>query len=186
MNSKLLFLSNFLKKPKEIASVAPSSKHVIRHIIQNINFANTKCIVEYGPGVGNITNALLKLLKPDAKLICFETNRKFCSFLKGNIKDSRLEVINDTAKNLDFYLKKYGISNLDYAVSGIPFSLMNKEDKKTIIQNTRDRLRKGGKFIVYQNSQHMKKYLSIHFKKMSVDLEVRNIPPTFIFVCEKI
>ena len=186
MNSKLVFLSNFIKKPKEVASITPSSKHVINQLMKNIDFDNAKCIIEFGPGIGNITKELLKRLSQDTKLICFETNKKFCNFLKNSIKDSRLEVINDTAKNLDFYLKKYKIDNIDYAVSGIPFSLIKKEDKKNIIKNTRDRLRKGGKFIVYQNSQHMKKYLSIYFKKILVDLEVRNIPPTFIFVCEKI
>ena len=186
MNSQLMFFSNFLKKPKEVASVIPSSRHVINHIIKHINFDNADCIVEYGPGIGNTTNALLKRLKPDAKLICFETNRKFCNFLKNNVKDLRLKIINDTAQNLDFYLKKYKISNIDYVISGIPFSLINIEDKKAILQKTRDNLRQNGKFIVYQLSQHMKRYLGFYFEKISMDIEVRNIPPTFIFVCEKI
>ncbi len=186
MNSKLIFFSNFLKKPKEVASIIPTSRHVIKHIINNIDFANAEYIVEYGPGIGNTTNALLKNLKPNAKLICFETNKKFCNFLEDHIKDTRLKVINDAAQNLDFYLKKYKITNIDYAVSGIPFSLINKENKKTIVRKTRDKLRTNGKFIVYQYSQHMKKYLDTYFKKISTDLEIKNMPPTFIFACEKI
>ena len=185
MNSKLVFFSNFLKKPKEVASVTPCSKYVIWKILRNIDFENAKCIAEYGPGTGNMTNALLKNLSPDAKLICFEINKKFCNFLKDDIKDPRLEVINDTAQNLDFYLREFKISSVDYAVSSIPFSLINKEDKKAIVRKTNDSLRPHGKFIVYQNSQHMRKYLTVYFKKISMELELRNIPPTFIFVCEK-
>ena len=185
MNSKLVFFSNFLKKPKEVASVIPTSRHVLRRIIKTINFENTKFIAEYGPGIGNITKTLLKNMRPDAKLICFEINKKFCNFLRDNIKDSRLEIINDTAQNLDFYLKKYKISNIDHVVSGIPFSLINKEDKKVILQKTRDSLRTNGKFIVYQLTQHMKRYLGLYFKKISMDIEIRNLPPTIIFVCEK-
>lgn len=187
MNSKLVFFSNFLKKPKEVASVIPCSKYVIWKILRNIDFENAKCIVEYGPGTGNMTNALLNNLNPDAKLICFEINKNFCNFLEDNvkIKDPRLEVINNTAQSLDFYLKEYKISSLDYAISSIPFSLINKEEKKAIVQKTKDSLRLHGKFIVYQNSQHMRKYLNIYFEKISMELELRNIPPTFIFVCKK-
>jgi phospholipid N-methyltransferase len=186
MNSKLLFLSNFIKKPKEVASISPSSKHVIKHIIKYIDFENTNTIVEYGPGIGNITSILLHNLKEDAKLICFETNKKFCNFLRNKIHDPKLLIVNDSAQNLDLHLKNLKIKNIDFAVSGIPFSLINVKDKKEIIRKTKECLRKKGKFIVYQNSQHVKKYLSSYFTKISGEFEVRNMPPTFIFACEKI
>jgi len=186
MNSKLLFLSNFLRKPKEIASIAPSSKHVIRQIIKNIDFNEAKTIVEYGPGIGTITKQILEKLHPDAKLICFETNKKFCNFLKENIKDSRLVVINDTAEKLDFHLNKFNIKNIDYILSGIPFSFIKKENKKIIIKKTKESLKRDGKFIVYQQyNLHLRRYLDIYFNIVFMDLELRNIPPTFIFICEK-
>ncbi|MBW2975868.1 methyltransferase [Candidatus Woesearchaeota archaeon] len=185
MNSRLVFFSNFLKKPKEVASVSPSSRYVIDHIVNSIDFENANVVVEYGPGIGNTTIALLEGLKPDAKLICFETNKKFCAFLKENIHDPRLEVVNDTVENIESCLKKRGMKNIDYVVSGIPFSLMNKQSRLSIVKKTKNSLKNHGKFIVYQNSQHMKSYLNLYFKKTSVSLEFRNLPPTFIFVCEK-
>ena len=150
MNSKLIFFSKFLKKPKEVAAVIPSSKYLISRIINNIDFSTTKCIVEYGPGVGTITKEILKNLNQDAKSICFETNSKFCTFLNKNLNDSRLIVINDSAEKLNFYLEKFNINNIDYVLSSIPFSLIKKENKKNIIKKTRDNLRKDGKFIIYQ------------------------------------
>ena len=186
MNSKLMFFSNFLKKPKEVAAVAPSSKYLISRIINNIDFSITKCIVEYGPGVGTITKELLKNLNQDAKLICFESNKKFCKFLNQDLEDPRLIIINDSAEKLYFYLEKLNINNIDYVLSGIPFSLIKKEIKKEIIKKTRDSLRKSGKFIVYQQyNWHLKKYLDIYFKKISTKVELRNMPPTMLYVCEK-
>ena len=185
MNSKLMFFSNLLKKPTEVAALVPSSKYVTNSVIKNFDFKNAKCIVEYGPGVGTITKEVLKHLAPDAKLICFELNLKFCKFLDKNLKDSRLIIVNDTAENLDFHMKKLKIGNIDYVFSGIPFSLIKKENKKFIIKKTRGSLRQGGRFIIYQYSRHVKKYLKIYFKKISTHLEVRNIPPNFVFVCEK-
>jgi len=187
MNSKLLFFSNFLKNPKEVAAISPSSKHVINKVIENIDFVKSKCIVEYGPGVGTITKPILENLNGDAKLICFETNPKFCSFLDKHFEDSRLIVINDSAENIDSYLKEFDIIGVDYILSGIPFSLINRENKKNIIKNTESNLIKGGKFIVYQQyNSHLKEYLNLYFKKVTKSFEVRNIPPTSIFVCEKI
>ncbi|MCH8003263.1 MAG: methyltransferase [Nanoarchaeota archaeon] len=186
MNSKLVFFSNFLKKPKEVAAVTPSSKYVINKITKNIDFNKSKCIIEYGPGVGTITKEILKNLNQDAKLICFESNKKFCKFLNQDLEDPRLIIINDSAEKLNFYLEKLNINNIDYILSGIPFSLIKKEIKKEIIKKTRDNLRIGGKFIIYQQyNWHLKKYLDIYFKKISTKVELRNIPPTLLYICER-
>jgi phospholipid N-methyltransferase len=185
MNSKLKFISNFIKNPKEVAAISTSSRYIINKIIENIDFENAACIVEYGPGVGTITKEILENLNSDAKLICFELNQEFCKHLSDSLKDPRLVVINDTVENLDFHLKKLKIKNIDYAFSGIPFSLIKEKNKKIIVRKTRDYLRDGGKFIVYQYSTHMKKYLRIYFNKVSINFEPRNLPPNFIMICEK-
>ena len=124
-------------------------------------------------------------MRPDAKLMVFEINKKFCSLIKDEIKDGRLIVINDSAEKLGVYLKKHKIKNVDYIISGIPFSLIKEDNKINIIMETNNCLRGGGKFIVYQCSKHSKKYLSMQFKKISQKLEVRNFIPYFIFDCEK-
>jgi|TARA_Y100000310_G_scaffold345041_1_gene461343 phospholipid N-methyltransferase len=187
MNSKLVFLSNFIKKPKEVAAIAPSSKYVINRILKNVSLYEADCIVEYGSGTGKVTHALLEKMRSNSKLICFETNLKFYKYLKENVKDDRFIVVNDTAENLDQYLKKFGVEKVDYVFSGLPFSLIKPKNKEKIIEKTRDILKKRGKFIVYQQySKLVKKYLKLYFKNISMELEVKNIPPTFVFVCEKI
>ena len=113
--------SNFLKKPKEIASAVPSSRYVIRNILKHIDFENAECIIEYGPGIGNITGALLKRLKPRARLICFETNKKFCRLLGENMRDTRLKIVNDTAKNLE--VMGYDGVIIRHKMSGAPHLL---------------------------------------------------------------
>lgn len=186
MNSKLVFFSNFLNSPNEVAAIAPSSRHLINQILSHVALEDAKCLVEYGPGVGTVTYALLEKLGPDAKLVCFETNLKFCNFIKKSIKDDRLEVINDSAENLAYHLKRLGIDSIDYAFSGIPFSLIERKNKKGIIKTTRDKLREGGKFVIYQQySMTVKKYLKIYFESIRTKFELRNIPPSYVFVCER-
>ena len=186
MNSKLVFFSNFLSRPNEVAAIAPSSRHLIKRILENVSFDDAKSLVEYGPGVGTVTNALLENMKEDAKLVCFETNQKFCSFIRDNIKDDRLIVVNDSAEKVAYHLKRLNISNIDYAFSGIPFSLIKTKNKREIIKSTSDKLRKGGKFLVYQQySMMVRKYLRIYFEDIKTKLELRNMPPSYVFVCER-
>ena len=186
MNSKMMFFSNFLSNPKEVAAIAPSSKYLIRRILGHVALEDAECLVEYGPGVGTVTNALLKNMGEDAKLVCFETNQKFCKFMNENIKDDRLIVVNDGAENLENHLKRLNIGGIDYAFSGLPFTLIEPKSKKKIINKTRDMLKQGGKLLVYQQYSAMtRKYLKIYFKNIRTELELRNMPPSYVFVCER-
>ena len=93
---------------------------------------------------------------------------------------NQLEIINDIW--FDEKIK----AKIDYALSSIPFLLIKDRRKHSIIRKTKDSLGKNGKFIVYQQySWHIRNYLSFYFKKISTGFEIRNIPPTFIYRCEK-
>ena len=186
MNQNLIFLSNFLKNPKEVAAIAQSSRYVIGRIVKNMDFSNAKNIVEFGPGTGIVTRSILSKMNESSNLVCFESNADFCSFLAKDISDPRLKVINDSAERLDFHLKSLEIKNADYILSGIPFSLIGQKSKQSILLKTHKALAQDGKFIVYQQyNWHMGKHLKDHFENVSMQIELRNMPPTFIFVCSK-
>src|SRR5262245_55840283 len=89
----LLFARNFLKHPKMLGSLIPSSRYLASHLLEQIDFDRARFIVEYGPGIGNITQELLKRMTPQSKLIVIETNEEFVAFLKANLRDTRLHVV---------------------------------------------------------------------------------------------
>lgn len=185
MDDKLLFFSAFMKYPREIGSVIPSSKFLISEVLGNIDFENAKYIIEYGSGTGCITAEILERARHDARILCFETNKKFCSFLRKNFNDSRLIVINDSAENVKKYLKKFNIEKVDCIVSGLPFSSLNSRKKCIILEETKDTLKNNGKFIIYQFLNSLKKYIYWYFTDISVRFVPLNIPPCFVYVCEK-
>jgi len=185
MNDKIFFFSAFLKNPKEIGSVIPSSKFLTDEILKNIDFKNAKYIAEYGPGTGCITNELLKRAGKDAIILCFETNRKFCAYLKKNIKDERLVIINDSAENIRKHLKELNIPKIDYVVSGLPFSVLPYNKKSMIIEETKDTLKNKGRFVVYQFLNSLKGCLYDCFSNISTKFVPLNIPPCFVYICEK-
>jgi len=51
----LLFVRNFFRHPRMLGSIVPSSRFLIKQLLEPINFGRARVIVEYGPGVGVIT-----------------------------------------------------------------------------------------------------------------------------------
>src|ERR1700737_2908454 len=82
----LLFARNFLSHPRMLGSIVPSSRFLINHLLEPIDWAQARVIVEYGPGVGVITAEVLRRMGPDTMLIAIETNPDFVSYLRDSIK----------------------------------------------------------------------------------------------------
>ena len=121
MKDSLLLLSSFIRNPKEIGAIAPSSKYLTKEMTKKIDFRNSKNIVELGPGLGTFTKAILKKANPSTKVICFEVNKKFCSYIAENFADERLIVINVSADKMGKSLRDFDIKKADCIVSGLPF-----------------------------------------------------------------
>lgn len=176
------FFSAFLKESKNIGSITPSSKYLVKKMIEPIDFSNVKCIVEFGTGTGIITVELLKKMPADAVLLAFEINAEFCEKLR-DIKDPRLKIICDTAENLEDYLFKNNIQKADYIVSSLPLAIIPKSSVKNILKVVIKVLKPEGAFIQFQYSLNAYKKLRDTFKNVDLTFTPMNIPPAFIFTC---
>jgi len=181
--NKKEFFTEFLRPIKNnVGAVAPSSKYLVKKMVDPIDFANVKCIVEFGPGTGNITLELLSRMPADATLIVFEINKEFCERLK-EINDPRIKIISDSAENLESYLIKNNIARVDYIVSSLPFSLIPNPIVRNILKIANKVLSPKGAFIQYQYSLNAYTKLKNTFKKVDLNFTPINLPPAFIFTC---
>jgi phospholipid N-methyltransferase len=94
-------------------------------------------------------------------------------------------MINGSAENVQKYLIQYGITKIDYVLSGLPFASLPSEVSDCILQNTRSVLADEGKFITFQYTNLKKELIRTFFPKFKVEKEWRNVPPAYIFTCEK-
>jgi phosphatidylethanolamine/phosphatidyl-N-methylethanolamine N-methyltransferase len=179
------FLKEFFKERKQTGAVAPSSKYLMRHMLNPIDFAKAKVIIELGPGNGVFTKGLLEKMAPDALLFSFELNTAFYEFMKTTIQDKRLILVNDSAEKMSEYLLPYHISEADYVVSSLPLAVIPDPIKTTIIEVSQSILKPEGKYIQFQYSLNAKKLLERNFKKVKVNFTAINIPPAFIYTCSK-
>ncbi len=182
---KFTFFKEAVKSIKTSGSLIPSSKFLVKRILNKVDFSTSELIIEFGAGNGVITKEILKQLKPSAKLICFEINEAFYCNLK-KIDHKQLIVLNISAQNIAQEIEKTEIKQADYIISSLPLSILPKKLSTEIIKNSIKVLPKNGCFIQYQYSlQFLKQFKSLFKNKVALDFEPLNIPPAFVYTCKK-
>jgi phospholipid N-methyltransferase len=184
--NRLLFARNFFRHPRMLGSIVPSSRFLIKQLLEPINWGRARTIVEYGPGVGGITAELLRRMRPDARLIAIEMNPDFVRYLRESITDTRLHVVEGSAVEVEEILHRCGCAHADYIISGIPFSTIPAPLRERILRKTRDVLEPGGAFIVYQFSTRVLQDLKRIFGYVGRKFEPLNVLPAHLFICQPI
>jgi phospholipid N-methyltransferase len=182
--SGLLFAWNFLRHPRMLGSIVPSSRFLIRQLLKPVDWSQATVIVEYGPGVGVITSEVLRRMRPDAMLIAIETNTEFVRYLRASIRDERLQVVEGSAEAVDEILRRFGHSSASYVISGIPFSTIPAPVRENILQKTCAALKPGGSFLVYQFSTTVLQDLRRIFRYVQRQFEPLNVLPAHLFFCQ--
>ncbi len=183
-DDRLAFFQGFLSRPKEVGSIIPSSRFLERHITRCAGVEDANLIVELGPGTGGTTRALLRAMKPDARLLSIEINPRFVRLLR-RMDDPRLIVHEGSATDIVQILEKHELPAPDAILSGIPFSTMPREIGRAILRSVRDALEPGGRFVAYQVRDRVEMLGSEVFGRASVKTVLLNMPPMRVYRWEK-
>ncbi len=178
------FFKEGIRNIRTTGTITRSSRFLCREMIRPVDFEKAKIIVELGAGDGVITRHILERMSPDAKLLVFEVNEKFCKVLR-NIHDPRLVVIEDSAEHISLHLKENGFEQADYIVSALPFLSLPKGLGAVIMRKNAEALKEGGIFVQMQYSLLLKHLYDSIFDEVSIRFVPINIPPAFVLVCEK-
>jgi phospholipid N-methyltransferase len=182
--SKLsLFMRNFFRHPAMLGSLIPSSPFLVEDILAGIDWAKARVIVEYGPGVGTITERILSRMRPDATLVAIDANEDFANFLREEIPDPRLRVFHGSAEHVAEYLAQLGLKKADYIISGIPYSMLPDSVRRGIMERSRALLDPHGTLIVYQFTNTVRPYLQSSFGSVREGFQPLNVLPARIFHC---
>ena len=169
---------------KTVGTFTRSSKFVSKEMVSHVDFKNARTIVELGAGDGAITKHILANMRPDSKLLAFEVHPNFCETLR-NIKDDRLIVVEASAEDLGMHLQKNNLPNADFIISAIPFVALPDDLAYKIVEESRDNLVTGGKYIQIHYSLLVRKMYRKVFGNVDVNFVTLNIPPAFVLVSEK-
>jgi len=181
----VLFFKRFLQRPFQVASIIPSSKALVERVASKMDFSEPRTIAEYGPGEGVHSREIARRMLPGSQLLLFELDPDFSRDLERQFaKDPRVHVINGNAAQLPQELQRRGIPFCDYVVSGIPFSILDIDKKRALLQKTYDSVAAGGSFIIYQVTNELRQHATL-FAHAKSEYFLQNIPPMFITVFRK-
>jgi 16S rRNA (adenine1518-N6/adenine1519-N6)-dimethyltransferase len=118
--TKYLQENNFVPS-KKMGQNFLTNEQIVNHLLTKIDLKNVDCILEIGPGLGALTD---NLIKTNIQLIICELDKRLTSFLRSRYDGIKhITIINDDVLNLNFdqMLAKFQnpiiISNLPYSIS---------------------------------------------------------------------
>lgn len=186
MSNRLKFFREALKNIQTLGTVTPSSRFLAKKMLKKIDFNSADVIVELGPGNGAITKHILKGLHKQAILVCFEINDNFYNQLK-NLNHPQLIIVKTSAEHIIEELKKLHILEVDCIVSSLPLTIIPDDISELILKKSYQILTRKGFFIQYQYSlTYFKKLKQVFKENISLEFQLLNIPPAFIYRCEKV
>ncbi len=182
--NKIDFFREGIKNLRTIGTVTRSSKYLCNKIVSLSSVEKSKYVVELGAGDGVMTRHILKRMAPDAQLMCFEINTKFCDLIR-KINDPRLIVIEDSAEHLSDHLRYHAFDRIDTVFSAIPFVVLPDDLAHQIVQTCQQKLRTRGEFLQIHYSLIERNLYKEIFGNLAIKFHLLNIPPAFILCCTK-
>jgi phosphatidylethanolamine/phosphatidyl-N-methylethanolamine N-methyltransferase len=149
----LLFFKRALANPIRVGYLVPSSGFLTRQTAKRIDFSKPRVVIELGPGEGCHTRQIVRRMNAESRLILIELDEHFATHLEKQFaEDPRVTVIHANALELLPTLERLGISNPDYIVSGIPFTIMGRELREQMLSSISLAMGPESIFITYQVS----------------------------------
>ena len=179
---RALFLGSMILHPRRVGAVWPTSRRAVRDLLDMEDLSGAGIVVEFGTGTGVYTEEVLKRLGPDGVFLAFEVDRRLAHAVATRLPDPRLTVINDSAENVGRYLSG---CKADAVVSSLPFTTLPKGLKQEILEAAFEALRPGGSMLVLQYSKNIVADLERLFGRIRRRFSPLNVPPAFLFACEK-
>jgi phosphatidylethanolamine/phosphatidyl-N-methylethanolamine N-methyltransferase len=175
-----LFFRQWLRSPKSMGSIIPSSMALARAVTSAIAWQPGQTVVELGAGTGAISEGLLESGLPPEALMMIELDESLYDYLRNRYPGVR--VVHGDASRLADIVAEQGIDHVSTVVSGLPMVNMPLDFKRAIIGQSCAALGRDGHILQYSYSP----ICPIPAKKLGVEAELvkfvlRNVPPATVW-----
>jgi phosphatidylethanolamine/phosphatidyl-N-methylethanolamine N-methyltransferase len=138
----VLFLRQLARNPVQTSAIVPSSGFLARAMVAGLG-PNSGRVVEFGPGTGVFTRAILKAGVRPQDLVLFEMNPDFASHLRREFPGVAVHVAGaqDVAKHCP--------DGVGTVISGLPLLSMPTEIRRAIVSGAFGVLRQGGAMVQF-------------------------------------
>jgi phospholipid N-methyltransferase len=149
-------------------------------------------VVEFGPGTGSFTEALLVKLGPESHLIAIEKSDIFAAMLRRKFPD--LDLVHGSVESLPQILEARGNRTADCIISGLPWASFDAGLQTRILAAAANSLREGGLIVTFAYlhglilpaAWQFRRLLEATFRDVRQSQVVwRNLPPAFVYHCRR-
>lgn len=177
----LRFLQAWFRRPRQTASIVPSSPYLGRLMARQIDPDGGR-VMEFGGGTGALTREILACGLPFEQLEVVEINRQLASNLRRNLPG--VTIIETPAQTVAEQAAG-GAGGYQCIISGLPLLAMSKALQHEILAEAFTLLRPGGAYVQFTYSPRPPAAGSV---TQALDLSVervgtiiRNVPPATVF-----
>lgn len=190
MKTTLQFLREYATKPTKVGAIAPSSSALAHSMVDWIDWPNVNVAVEYGPGTGAFTGAILERLRPGARYFALEINPAFIQVLTSRYP--HIQVFEESVENIAAICERENVQSVDAIICGLPWASFGGELQQRIIDSMMQVLRPGGQFCTFAylqglllpTGQRFRRLLHRTFTSVNTSrITWRNMPPAFVYQC---
>ena len=142
MSDTLLFFRQLLSRPKQVSAIAPSSRWLARAMAHDLSPATGR-VVEFGPGTGVLTKAILAAGVKAQNLTLFEMSADFTSHLRQTFPGATVH--NAGAQTAAAHVPK----GAGAVISGLPLLSMPLEIREAIVRAAFDILAPDGIYVQF-------------------------------------
>src|SRR3954470_1209342 len=177
---RLRFLRAFIAHPRQVGAVLPTSRWAVRDMLDLADVPGAGLVVELGAGTGVTTGEVLARLKPGARLVALEIDPALSRLIEERYPDPRLQVVADSAENIDDHL---GGERADVVVCALPFTSFPPSLRRRMLDLLPRMVAEHGSVVVIQYSPIIQGELRKRFATVHRRISPWNVPPAFLFRC---
>jgi phospholipid N-methyltransferase len=190
--SRIELFKHFVRNPGEIGAICPSSRRLAEAIVSDVGVEKADVILEIGPGTGVFTEVILERKPENALFFAIESNEALAGKLKERFEGLRIH--NNCASKLREIMRSESVDSIDVVISGLPWASFPESVQDSILDAVVDALSPGGFFATFaylqgfmlKGAHRFRAKLNSKFTKVSRSEVVwRNLPPAFVYRCEK-
>src|SRR5688500_13295366 len=142
MNEHLLMLGRFVRSPRTVGAVAPSSRALAEEMVQGLDLSGAASVVELGPGPGVVTRAIAARLGPHAHALAVDVEPAFVAAIARRFP--RVDAVCGSAADLPALLRERGMFPASNIISGLPFAGLAPAVAATFPHSSAGPPRRGG------------------------------------------
>ncbi len=172
------FLAAFLRSPLQMSAIFPTSPEIGRAMVRGLELDKARAVVEFGPGTGSITKAVLEVIGEATMFFAVELNEQIAKRFAKNFPT--VPLFQGDAAEIARYTQEVGAAHLDAVITALPWTTIPTKARVRILDETVRLMRPGAVFtwVTYRSVksagvQEFMAELAARFGRVEPAIEVR-------------